>query len=568
MSNTNPSPTRAREQAVFRYRNALERGDFETIAAVLKVAERDPILWAMIDDLNDIDEGALERPAAQPSRPPRSDKHITQVITVRDPAANGQTPKPDHSQEDSDMTTLTVETFIAERPKTLYPFAVRFITLAAALFIVILIGGLLIEMVSDPLDGYPAAVSLQTETPKPCAADSVSDLTAESVRLATSATAILKTKESDRTPEMIEQGGLLALCAMQTAQTPEADAALLRALRLSESLPNFDGFNAVFSPDGRYVLSMADAGTGTMRLWDVATGEEIRQFVGPEPDALGNLTAAFSPDSRTIFSAIGGDYAARLWDVTTGEQIRQFEGEVTGRWESATFSPDGKYALAGFDSLEEGNGVLMWDVQTGEEVRRFVGGHVSNIFSIGVSPDSRYVATSSYDSTLRLWDMATGQEMRQFAGYPSWTVGADFSPDGQFLLSGGGSSYARLLNVETGAEVREFRPNFSAGLARGVDYSPDGRFAVVAGTSGVALLWDTQTGDQLRIFNVTNGEVQNVTFSPDGNHLMTGTSEDIEWLWPVSIEDTVALACSKVTRDFTAEERAEYGLGEGAACPA
>jgi hypothetical protein len=38
-------------------------------------------------------------------------------------------------------------------------------------------------------------------------------------------------------------------------------------------------------------------------------------------------------------------------------------------------------------------------------------------------------------------------------------------------------------------------------------------------------------------------------------------------VWPTSIEDTIALACSKMTRDFTTEERVQYGLGEGAACP-
>jgi tetratricopeptide (TPR) repeat protein len=40
----------------------------------------------------------------------------------------------------------------------------------AALFVVILIGGLLIEMVNDPVEGYPALVSLQTEEPtaEPC----------------------------------------------------------------------------------------------------------------------------------------------------------------------------------------------------------------------------------------------------------------------------------------------------------------------------------------------------------------------------------------------------------------
>ncbi|MCC6804382.1 MAG: hypothetical protein IT319_15980, partial [Anaerolineae bacterium] len=41
------------EQLLFRYSSALERGDFETVADVLRQAERDPALEQMILDMND-----------------------------------------------------------------------------------------------------------------------------------------------------------------------------------------------------------------------------------------------------------------------------------------------------------------------------------------------------------------------------------------------------------------------------------------------------------------------------------------------------------------------------------
>jgi WD40 repeat protein len=308
-----------------------------------------------------------------------------------------------------------------------------------------------------------------------------------------------------------------------------------------------------------------------MHLWDVVTGEEVQQFVGHTPDARANLTYAFSPDGHTIFST-SGDQTARLWDVENGDEIRQFEGAVTGRWESATFSPDGKYVLAGGGNGvlhpvgADNNPVLMWDVETGEAVRQFVG-HTQLVFSLGVSPDGRYLATTSFDNSARLWDMETGEEVRRFAPYPTWTYGAAFSPDGRFLLSGGGSSYARLLNVESGEVVLEFDPDVSALAAGRVDYSPDGRLVVTAGPSATVVVWDTETGKQLRVFDAVANQLDSVAFSPDGKYVLTGTLDNVTRLWPVSIEDTVALACSKMTRDFTAQERAKYGLGEGAACP-
>lgn len=43
---------REREKLAYQYHAALERGDFETIAAILQIAEDDVVLWEMIDGIN------------------------------------------------------------------------------------------------------------------------------------------------------------------------------------------------------------------------------------------------------------------------------------------------------------------------------------------------------------------------------------------------------------------------------------------------------------------------------------------------------------------------------------
>lgn len=58
-SNNQSAPQRraarlAREKLLFRYTGALERGDFETLAAILSMAESDPALARQIDALNQI----------------------------------------------------------------------------------------------------------------------------------------------------------------------------------------------------------------------------------------------------------------------------------------------------------------------------------------------------------------------------------------------------------------------------------------------------------------------------------------------------------------------------------
>src|SRR4051812_10029470 len=56
--------------------------------------------------------------------------------------------------------------------------------------------------------------------------------------------------------------------------------------------------SAVFSPDGRTVLTTA--GSPTARLWETATGREVRRFEGHEGMVA---SAVFSSDGRTVLTA-------------------------------------------------------------------------------------------------------------------------------------------------------------------------------------------------------------------------------------------------------------------------
>jgi dipeptidyl aminopeptidase/acylaminoacyl peptidase len=75
-----------------------------------------------------------------------------------------------------------------------------------------------------------------------------------------------------------------------------------------------------FAPDGR---SAASAGEDrTIRLWDLASGEEKRRFEGHADEVM---SLAFAPDGRHLLSG-GRDRSVRWWDVDTGKEVRRFTG--------------------------------------------------------------------------------------------------------------------------------------------------------------------------------------------------------------------------------------------------
>ena len=109
--------------------------------------------------------------------------------------------------------------------------------------------------------------------------------------------------------------------------------------------------SATFSADMNRVLSGGDEKTA--RLWDVETGRQLRLLEG-HTDPI--YSVAFSPDGHRALSSSGAEVKGglfgqsrertiRLWDLETGQQIRQFKGHDSHIHE-VVFSPDGRYALS------------------------------------------------------------------------------------------------------------------------------------------------------------------------------------------------------------------------------
>ena len=343
-----------------------------------------------------------------------------------------------------------------------------------------------------------------------------------------------------------------------------------REARRLEGMSNPAGF----SPDGRFVLTASKSGNKVVRLWDVSSGKEVRQFKGYNP-------AAFSPDGRFIFAANAFDEPACLWESSTGREVQRFEGHKL-RLVSVAFSPDGRFVLtAGSDGsirlsemmsgLEvrrfethtslaisafvafspDGRFVLgtalgggkaaqiaqLWETATGREVRQFEG-HNGYLTSGAFSPDGRFVLTTGLDNIALLWEISTGHLVQRFGGYTESLSSASISPDGRFVLTGGVGGSAHLWDVSVGGEVRRFEGHIQG--VTSVAFSNDGRFVVTGSYDKTARLWETSTGRLVQSFEGHKGEISSVALSPpDGRFILTSSDADNVQLWEVSTKQMV-----------------------------
>ena len=200
------------------------------------------------------------------------------------------------------------------------------------------------------------------------------------------------------------------------------------------------------SSDGRYAISPGFA--EDIQYWDLETGELLRTFVQGHLVALPVDDVLFLPGDRQIATS-GGDGTIVIWDLASGEQVRRLTGlegdagsHIIAEAQEAPFvnqlalAPDGRHLL----STGEDGTLLLWDLATGKSLRRFVG-HSQPAASVDISPDGRRALSGAWDeSEMILWDLATAKPVRSFpfrrlSSEASYVPFIAFHPDGQTVLT-------------------------------------------------------------------------------------------------------------------------------------
>jgi hypothetical protein len=281
---------------------------------------------------------------------------------------------------------------------------------------------------------------------------------------------------------------------------------------------------------------------GTVRLWDVKTGEQTgrqrfeTQTIGAgfskTPFAL-DAVAFFEKDPRwllleknsfTVFDPVKRalsrssdkmphqplDWVARtpdkitallvvgdqmpnqmvttveVRDVKKGKALQQFK--LKGKTVlCGAFAPDGRSALVGRD-----NGFILLDLVKGKPGHVFEG-HADVVHRLAFATDGRKALSAGNDRTLRWWDVQTGKELKRFdvqARANEFVV----SDDGRRALVNDGGLSLALLDLDAGKELSRAAPagNPMTGLGGGVQglaWSPDGTIAATGCNDGTVILW-------------------------------------------------------------------------------
>ncbi|MFO0979315.1 MAG: serine/threonine-protein kinase [Planctomycetaceae bacterium] len=287
-----------------------------------------------------------------------------------------------------------------------------------------------------------------------------------------------------------------------------------------------------FSPDGTRIVSGSAANPirgwvsgsedKTIKLWDAATGKELKTFTGHESSIT---CVCFSPDGTRISSG-SADGVIKLWNAATGEAIRSINAhkeEVT----SASFSPNGDMIL----SSSQDATIKLWSTESGV-VLKILRGHKDAVTSACFSHDGKYILSGSLDKTLKLWVSTTGEELKTLKGHEGAVTDVCFSPDGVLMMSACDDGCIKLWKLESGIELTSLTGHW--GRTTAVSLSPDGTRILYGSRDDRLKLWDLRTGEEVVSLAGHLSKVTAVCFSPDGTRVLSGSYDNTIKLWDVA----------------------------------
>lgn len=205
--------------------------------------------------------------------------------------------------------------------------------------------------------------------------------------------------------------------------------------------------DVTLSSDGQFALS--GSWDGTLRLWDLATGETTRQFKGHAKDVL---SVAFSADNRQIVSG-SRDKTIKLWN-TLGVCKYTIMEEGHTEWVSCVrFSPNTSNPIivsAGWDRI-----VKVWNL-TNCKLKTDHFGHTGYVNTVAVSPDGSLCASGGKDGQAMLWDLNEGKHLYTLDAGDVITSMC-FSPNRYWLCAACGPQ-VKIWDLEGKAIVDELSP--------------------------------------------------------------------------------------------------------------
>jgi WD40 repeat protein len=316
--------------------------------------------------------------------------------------------------------------------------------------------------------------------------------------------------------------GFLLAAVLLVEAVPAADNAALPGV-----LGTFKGhteavYGITFSPDGKFLVT--GSGDRSVRVWDAASGKELKAFAGAAGHQNLVLSVAVSPDGSLIASG-GSDNTAKIWDFPAPTAVR-----TLAKTEGATavaVSPDGTRLAAG----NKDGSVHIWNIADGKELFVMTG-HAGAVTNVGWNNNGQLLASSGSDSTVRFWNTTNGQLVAAFAAHRGAVNSISFNPGANVFASAGTDGVLKYWNVPPVGS----RPFAAAhgDIVTALALAPDNNTVASGCADKTVRLATVNNGQTLRTLAGAASPIESVAVSFNGTLVAAGTADRRAHFWQLS----------------------------------
>ena len=268
------------------------------------------------------------------------------------------------------------------------------------------------------------------------------------------------------------------------------------------------------------------------RLWDGATGDELRVFRG---HVGGVLDVAFS-DSGELVATASVDGTGRVWDPRYATLVATLPGH-SGFVSALDFSPGTGELIV---TASRDRMARIFDADSGT-LRATLAGHEESVRAAAFGSDPRTVATAGTDGTIRLWDARAFPVLKRVDELASPAEAVAFEPGGSRIVSAGRADLRNRLFALSDDPRLAFPARGFEDVARSepvaLGTSENGRVLVSSHRDGTIREWRSDEEKRFEVRETIEPEQGSrvrytvIGVSPDGSQFVAGTRNGVAGLW-------------------------------------
>lgn len=272
------------------------------------------------------------------------------------------------------------------------------------------------------------------------------------------------------------------------------------------------------SADGKFI---ATGGLDSaVKLWDAATGKELRTYGGEKGHKGQVLCVGFSAQGDLLATG-GADNTLRVWEVPVSTPVKTYA--TKGATTDVAVAADGKtFALAGAD------GIVKVFPQGEEKGALELKGHAGAVVGVGYLAGGNMWVTAGADHTIRFWNGADGKPLASYGAGTADITGLAVRADGQGAFTTSADGVLRFWKTPP-QPTRAF-PELKAAVTA-FDSTADGNTLLYATVDKLVTLGTTSNNAVTGTFAGAKANVDAVALAADAGTAAAGCADGSVIVW-------------------------------------